>query len=175
MTSDLGIDRLLQVKVPVTDVRTAAQWYARLLDMRLVMEFAEEDELRGVVLEEPQTRVRIALRDRAHASSRPVLSGFDLLNLEMISLEASRAVVELDVVARFQASITYNRQGTGTYDNEDGVMLFQDEVEESVSGDHDTRLAVEVTFKDIDPASFKVVKVSFEGEDTIKVYADEDW
>jgi len=96
MTSDLGIDRLLQVKVPVTDVRTAAQWYARLLDMRLVMEFAEEDELRGVVLEEPQTRVRIALRDRdrAHASSRPVLSGFDLLNVEMVSLEALEAFAQ---------------------------------------------------------------------------------
>ena len=39
----------------------------------------------------------------------------------------------------------------------------------------DTRLAVEVTFKGIDPASFRVVRVSFEGEDTIKVYADEDW
>jgi hypothetical protein len=99
----------------------------------------------------------------------------DSEDFEMISLEAGRAVVELDVVARFTASITYNRQGTGTYDSEDGVMLFQDEVEESVEGDHDTRLAVEVTFKDFDTASFRVVKVSFEGEDTIKVYAHEDW
>jgi hypothetical protein len=99
----------------------------------------------------------------------------DSEDVEMISLEADRAVVELDVVARFTASITYNRQGTGTYDSEDGVMLFQDEVEQSVEGDHDTRLAVEVTFKGIDPASFRVVRVSFEGEDTIKVYADEDW
>ena len=99
----------------------------------------------------------------------------DSEDFEMISLEANRAVVELDVVARFQASITYKRPGTGTYDNEDGVMLFQDEVEESVQDEHDTRLAVEVTFEGIDPGSFKVVKVSFDGEDTIKVYADEDW
>ena len=76
--------------------------------------------------------------------------------------------MEMDVVARFIASITYNRQGTGTYDSEDGVTLFQDEVEESVEDDHETRLAVEVTFKDSDPVSFRVVKVSFEGENTIK-------
>jgi hypothetical protein len=79
------------------------------------------------------------------------------------------------VVARFKASITYNRQGTGTYDSEDGVMLFQDEVEESVEDEHDTTLAVEATFMGIDSGSFSVVKVSFEGEDTIKVYTDEDW
>jgi catechol 2,3-dioxygenase-like lactoylglutathione lyase family enzyme len=94
MTNDLGIDRLLQVKVPVTDVATSARWYARLLDMRLVLEFVEDDELRGVVLEEPQTGARIALRDRAHASSHPILSGFDLLNFEMVSLEALEAFAE---------------------------------------------------------------------------------
>ena len=81
-----------QVKVPVSDVWTAARWYARLLDMVLVMEFVEEDELRGVVLEEQQTRARIGLRDRDHASSHPVLSGFDLLNFEMVSLAALEAL-----------------------------------------------------------------------------------
>jgi catechol 2,3-dioxygenase-like lactoylglutathione lyase family enzyme len=94
MAPVLGIDRLLQVKVPVTDVATSARWYARLLDMRLAMEFVEDDEVRGVVLEEPHTRVRIALRDRAHASSHPDLSGFDLLNFEMVSLEALHAFAE---------------------------------------------------------------------------------
>lgn len=94
MAEDLGLDRLLQVKVPVTDVAASAHWYARLLDMRLVLEFVEDDELRGVVLEEPQTGARIALRDRAHASSHPVLSGFDLLNFEMVSLEALEAFAE---------------------------------------------------------------------------------
>lgn len=94
MAEDLGLERLLQVKVPVADVAVSAHWYARLLDMRLVLEFVEDDELRGVVLEEPQTGTRIALRDRAHASSHPVLSGFDLLNFEMVSLEALEAFAE---------------------------------------------------------------------------------
>lgn len=62
--------------------------------MRLVLEFVEDDELRGVVLEEPKTGARIALRDRAHASSHPVLSGFDLLNFEMVSLEALEAFAD---------------------------------------------------------------------------------
>src|SRR4051812_26156098 len=88
MATDLGIDRLLQVKVPVTDVAGSARWYARLLDMQLRLEFVEDDELRGVVLEEPSTGVRIALRDRAHTNSNPVLTGFDLINFEMTSLSA---------------------------------------------------------------------------------------
>jgi len=94
MGTILGIDRLLQVKVPVTDVARSARWYAQLLGMRLAMEFVEEDELRGVVLVEPSTGARIALRDRAHSSSNPVLAGFDLINFEMTSLQALEGFAE---------------------------------------------------------------------------------
>jgi hypothetical protein len=52
------------------------------------MEFVEDDQLRGVVLVEPVTGVRIALRDRAFCSSQPVLAGFDLIAFEMASLQA---------------------------------------------------------------------------------------
>jgi hypothetical protein len=91
METDLGIDRLLFVKIPVTDVAASARWYARLLDLRLAMEFIEDDELRGVVLVEPLTGIRLALRDRAYSSSNPVLSGFDLFAFEMKSLPALEA------------------------------------------------------------------------------------
>jgi hypothetical protein len=65
-----------------------------LLDMRLYMEFVEEDELRGVVLVEPISGFHIALRYRAHSASTPVLAGFDLFALEMTSLEALPAVAD---------------------------------------------------------------------------------
>jgi catechol 2,3-dioxygenase-like lactoylglutathione lyase family enzyme len=86
--SNIGIDRLLHVKIPVTDVERSARWYARLLDLRLVMEFVEDEELRGVVLAEPVTGARLALRDRKFCSSQPVLDGFDLVAFEMTSLKA---------------------------------------------------------------------------------------
>ena len=37
MDADLGIDRILHVKIPVTDVAASARWYSRLLDMRLAI------------------------------------------------------------------------------------------------------------------------------------------
>lgn len=88
MGAPIGIDRFLHVKIPVTNVERSARWYAQLLDMRLTMEFVEDDQLRGVVLAEPVTGVRIGLRDRAFCSSHPVLDGFDLIAFEMRSLQA---------------------------------------------------------------------------------------
>jgi hypothetical protein len=72
----------------VTNVERSARWYAQLLDMGLAMEFVEDDQLRGVVLVEPVTGVRICLLDRAFCSSHPVLDGFDLIAFEMTSLPA---------------------------------------------------------------------------------------
>jgi len=92
--ADLGIDRIYHVKIPVTDVAASARWYSRLLDMRLAMEFVEDDALRGVELAQPATGIRIALRDRAHSSSNPALSGFDLIAFEMKSLQALEAFAE---------------------------------------------------------------------------------
>jgi catechol 2,3-dioxygenase-like lactoylglutathione lyase family enzyme len=94
MADGVGIDRFLHVKVPVGDVERSARWYADLLDMRLDMEFVEEDELRGVELVEPISGFHIALRDRAHSASTPVLAGFDLFALDMTSLEALQAVAD---------------------------------------------------------------------------------
>jgi catechol 2,3-dioxygenase-like lactoylglutathione lyase family enzyme len=94
MSADLGIDRIAHVKLPVTDVAGSAHWYAQLLDMRLAMEFVEDDQLRGVALEEPTTGIRIALRDRAYCSSHPVLAGFDVVAIEMQSLDALEALAQ---------------------------------------------------------------------------------
>jgi len=63
------------VKLPVTDVARSRDWYARVLDFELTMEFVEEDVLMGVAMWGPGRTVPIALRcdpDRAKA-----MSGFD--------------------------------------------------------------------------------------------------
>jgi catechol 2,3-dioxygenase-like lactoylglutathione lyase family enzyme len=104
MGSRIGIDRFLHVKIPVTNVERSARWYARLLDMRLVMEFVEDDELRGVVLAEPVTGVRLALRDRAFSSSQPVLDGFDLFAFEMTSVQALESFAQRCAVMNIRTS-----------------------------------------------------------------------
>lgn len=94
LAGDLGIDRVIHVKVPVSDVVRSARWYAALFNMRLAMEFVEEDELRGVVLVEPVSGFRVALRGRIHSAGTPVLAGFDLFALEMTSLEALQGIAD---------------------------------------------------------------------------------
>ena len=36
-----GLDRIAQVKLPVTDLARSVSWYRRLLDLRLWTEFVE--------------------------------------------------------------------------------------------------------------------------------------
>ncbi|WP_218038863.1 VOC family protein [Acrocarpospora pleiomorpha] len=37
------VDRIAQVKLPVTDLATSVAWYRRLLDLRLWVEIVEDD------------------------------------------------------------------------------------------------------------------------------------
>jgi len=90
----LDIVGYAHVKLPVTDVERSAQWYASLLGMRLCMEFVEQGQLRGVELVEPASGIKIALRDRSVCAGRPVLSGFDVVAVELGSAEAVHAMAE---------------------------------------------------------------------------------
>jgi catechol 2,3-dioxygenase-like lactoylglutathione lyase family enzyme len=90
-----GLDRIAQVKLPVTDLARSVTWYRRLLDLRLWTEFVEDGVLRGAGLIDPQGRFNIALRDRAACASQPSLDGFDVVAF----LPASRLVLE-DIAAR---------------------------------------------------------------------------
>ncbi len=55
--------------------------------------------------------------------------------------------------------------------------MFQDEVEERVEQDLEGTIGVEVAFKSLDPQSFEVKRVWFEGDQDIEVYPDfdSDW
>jgi catechol 2,3-dioxygenase-like lactoylglutathione lyase family enzyme len=90
-----GLDRIAQVKLPVTDLARSVTWYRQLLDLRLWTEFVEDGVLRGAGLIDPQGRFNVALRDRAACASHPNLDGFDVVAF----VPASRSVLE-DIAAR---------------------------------------------------------------------------
>jgi catechol 2,3-dioxygenase-like lactoylglutathione lyase family enzyme len=90
-----GLDRIAQVKLPVTDLARSVSWYRRVLDLRLWAEFVEDGILRGAGLIDPQGRFNLALRDRSVCASRPDLRSFDILAF----VPASRAVLD-DMVER---------------------------------------------------------------------------
>jgi catechol 2,3-dioxygenase-like lactoylglutathione lyase family enzyme len=90
-----GLDRIAQIKLPVTDLARSVAWYRRLLDLRLWAEFVEDGELRGAGLIDPQGRFNVALRDRRVCASRPNLRGFDVIAF----LPTARSVLD-DMVDR---------------------------------------------------------------------------
>ena len=85
-----GLDRIAQVKLPVTDLARSVRWYQRLLDLRLWFEIVEDGVLRGAALIDPEQRFNIALRDRSVCASQPDLNGFDVVAF----LPSTRTVLE---------------------------------------------------------------------------------
>ncbi|GIE99907.1 VOC family protein [Paractinoplanes rishiriensis] len=94
-TGIAGLDRIAQVKLPVSHLARSVSWYCQLLDLRLWTEFAEDGVVRGAGLIDPAGRFNIALRERDFCAGRPDLSGFDILAF----VPASRSVLD-DMVAR---------------------------------------------------------------------------
>jgi catechol 2,3-dioxygenase-like lactoylglutathione lyase family enzyme len=75
----LALDRIAQVKLPVTDLARSVAWYRDLLDLRLWTEFVEDGVLRGAGLVDAEQRFVVALRDRRVCASSPDLAGFDVV------------------------------------------------------------------------------------------------
>jgi hypothetical protein len=90
-----GIERIAQIKLPVTDLSVSVPWYSRLFGLRLWVEIVEDGILRGAGLIDPQGRFNISLRDRSVCASQPDLAGFDVVAF----LPSSRSVLD-DLVAR---------------------------------------------------------------------------
>lgn len=92
----IGLTRIRQVKIPVTDLGRSVAWYRRALGLDLATEFVEHGELRGAALADRESGFVIALRDRDVCASRPDLAGFDVVALEIESRHAL-----YDLVARW--------------------------------------------------------------------------
>ena len=98
-------------------------------------------------------------------------------DIEIISLSPDGAIVEMPATLTFTAEISYYEPGTGSYDSEDGIVMFQDTVEEKVTRTTDRSIGVEITFEGLDPDSFEVHGVWFEGSENIDIESDydKDW
>jgi len=94
-TGIAGLDRIAQVKLPVTDLARSVSWYRQLLDLRLWTEHVEDGELRGAGLIDRQGRFNIGLRDRRVCAGQPSLEGFDVIAF----VPDSRSLLD-DLVAR---------------------------------------------------------------------------
>ncbi len=89
----IGVLRIRQVKIPVTDLASSAGWYRDLLDLEVAMEFEEDGVVRGVVLADRAAGFVIGLRERQHCESRPVLAGFDVVAFELADRDSVEALV----------------------------------------------------------------------------------
>jgi catechol 2,3-dioxygenase-like lactoylglutathione lyase family enzyme len=90
----LGVSRIRHVKLPVTDLPRSLAWYRSLLDLELIAEFAEDGVVHGVQLMDPEGAFGIGLRDREFCAGKPVLNGFDVVALEVESLEDLHRLAE---------------------------------------------------------------------------------
>ena len=90
----VGISKIRQVKVPVTDLRRSVRWYMALLDLELGAEFFEQGGVRGVLLLDRDGGYVIALRDREFCASRPHHEGFDLFALGVASPQVLHQLIE---------------------------------------------------------------------------------
>jgi catechol 2,3-dioxygenase-like lactoylglutathione lyase family enzyme len=86
----MELDRIAQVKLPVTDLARSVSFYRRLLGLRLWTEFVEDGEVRGAGLIDPGGSFSIGLREREFCASRPDLTGFDVVAFR----PGSRAVLD---------------------------------------------------------------------------------
>lgn len=89
----IGVVRVRQLKVPVTDLIASTEWYRKALGLELAAEFVEQGVVRGVALADPDTGFVMALRDRSVTASTPDLEGFDVVGFEVESKDALRTLV----------------------------------------------------------------------------------
>ncbi len=93
-------------------------------------------------------------------------------NVEIISLEAEKAVVEMPATLTFNANISYKIPDTGMWDDENGVLRFQETAHKTVSDTARRSIAVEITFDGLEATFFHIRRVWFEGRKDIAVRAD---
>lgn len=77
------------VKLPVSSVHKSLEWYQRVLDLDLAIEFVEDGVLRGVALSDADHTLMLALREEPERAAG--LSGFDPVALAVPTLQALHA------------------------------------------------------------------------------------
>ena len=91
---NIGIQRIQQVKIPVSDLQRSVAWYTRVFGLHLSWEFVENGVIRGAVLTDDTRSFLIGLRDRTVIPGQPSFPAFDLFSFGVAS------VADLDDLAR---------------------------------------------------------------------------
>ena len=132
----------------------------------LIIEKAKEafPYLGAILVDEDGEVGEIALTD--------VEFGEEPEDLEIISLAPDKAEVELAVSMTFLAELQFMKPGTGVWDSEDKVLMFQKEVKGKAPQELEGTIGVEVAFEHLNPQLFEVRRVWFEGNQDIEVNAD---
>lgn len=110
-----GLDRIAQIKLPVTDLARSIGFYRDLLGLRQFAEFTEDGVVRGAGLIDPQARFCVALRDRRVCAGTPSLDGFDVVAF----LPATRSVLEVIISRCERFGFAY----AAPHDTPAGTML----------------------------------------------------
>ena len=90
-------------------------------------------------------------------------------DVEIVSLTARTAVVELPTVIYFSADVRYRDPASGSYDPEDDIVYSPDETAQTVQRKAVIKLTLEVGFADLDPDSLHVLSASVEGNGYVDV------
>lgn len=90
----IGIERILQVKIPVADLQRSVSWYRRVFDLHFGWEFVEDGVVRGAVLADEATGFLIGLRHREVVPGQPLFPGFDLFSFGVASAEVLHQLVK---------------------------------------------------------------------------------
>lgn len=98
-------------------------------------------------------------------------------DITVLALEGPGSKVLVEATIRYSAELTYPLPGTGAYDREEDLVLFQDMVTERVQRSASVELIVALAFDEADPGKVKFAGVTLENPDTILVETsyDEGW
>ncbi len=98
------------VKLPVSDLQASRGWYQSVLGFQVEIEFAENGELRGLALADPDHALSLALRlDPERAAA---LSGFDPVALAVPTRDDVQAWVEhLDSIGQQPGGVVTSHRG----------------------------------------------------------------
>jgi hypothetical protein len=100
-------------------------------------------------------------------------------DIDFLSLDPNDAVVEISCTFDFDADVTFKVPGTGTYDSEDRVLLFQEERSNTTERSVTRPVLVEVSIDEDDERGVfcSITNVSLQDRDDVEIEnpEDDDW
>src|SRR5438876_10597385 len=95
------------------------------------------------------------------------VTGIKLSEEYLIDIDEKQAIFHLFAEIEFDADVTYEKPGTGIWDNEHGRLISVDTTHETVEDRYnDTKVSVRIAFEKADPKSSKIGEILLNrGED----------